>query len=1205
MAFSIEPLFGNVHPLSFVLRWDAIAELPETLHVSPATLKGREMLATICPSLEELQRLLDHSPIGPELERIENHVAACSQCLEQIKFLSQKDHLSELLAGLAIEAPRAESAAEMDQLIDKIEKFTDTLCNENTSSDSFARNLFADDDTISGAGDAPENEVDLDFLGPPQQADELGRLGGYRILQVLGKGGMGAVFLAEDSRLHRRVAIKVMLPKIAANATARDRFLREARAAARLNNDHVVTIHQVDEANGVPYLAMELLEGQPLDRLLHDGQALDVSQILRIGQEVARGLAAAHEMRLIHRDIKPGNIWLDSSNAGRAKILDFGLARGEKEDVNLTQSGTIVGTPAYMAPEQGRGKKSVDARADLFSLGCVLYRLCTGDTPFRGEDTFGILTALAVDQPTPPRDRNPSIPQPLSEFIMQLLEKVPANRPQSAKAVITRLQEIEKELANKAEQTQTLVAAKVQTAVLSQPVPPRVRSNARRGLLLACGLALCAAAILAAGVVFFLPTSNGTIRVQIDDDAIEVALTKTGARIKTADKQGDIIVEPGEHSLKISRDGLELETDKFVLKRGETVTVEVRFLKGELVAMKADGIPLGAKTATPTPIAVIPVPPPPALAKAWTPTPQQKAVLDALALLHANTRQIRVKEMLRDLDDAENFGHLHKSKCDLEPQEGPANSCVVAGFLSEIWPLTALPSITALDLSETSTIDFQPLVRLPLVELKLNLVLDNLASEQALKSIPTLKTINGQPAAAFWETRARLREEIDQWAAGAAALQLPDRLAWFNQTMKVIHPGYIGAKTTLTLNKATGQVRLQGSDREVTDLTPVRGLKIAELIWSDSKIFDLSPLAGTQITHCTLTSPGGTRDLSPLARLPLKQLHLHGCLVGDLTPLANLPLEEFSCNGYTPRNQGKLGFLTDITPLAKLPLKKLALTFAEITDLRPLAGLKLTELRCTGTRVTDIAPLKNQPLEVLEIGFAGAGNRGWMGLPVGDLQPLTGMPLKEFRGQVRLYFDPEEKLLKSLPLQKINGLAPEAFWKKRAEQRMIDQKFVDSAAKLAPEKTIEAVREEILKRAPLYNGNAGQYMVKLKDAKIQDGFVAEATVTTHWGADHHHPFVPLRAFPKLRKLTFTMADPRDAGLREVDFSPLVSLPIEELTCSAQLVTYNLPVLRAMPKLTVINGKSAKEVLGMVQERTARGNTGEGGGGHIAQHFAQK
>jgi hypothetical protein len=279
------------------------------------------------------------------------------------------------------------------------------------------------------------------LLAPPQAPDEIGRLGPYRVLRVLGVGGMGVVFHAEDVQVRRPVALKALLPALAADAAARERFLREARAAAAVKNDHVITIYEVSEDRGIPFLAMPLLQGETLEACLRRRRRLPVAEVLRVGREIAEGLAAAHARGVIHRDIKPGNVWLESAHAGRVKILDFGLARAPTDDARLTRSGAIVGTPAYMAPEQARSQ-SVDARSDLFSLGCVLYRCCTGELPFKGADTLAVLTALATETPRPVRQLNPEVPPALSDLVMRLLAKEPARRPSSARAVADALEAV-------------------------------------------------------------------------------------------------------------------------------------------------------------------------------------------------------------------------------------------------------------------------------------------------------------------------------------------------------------------------------------------------------------------------------------------------------------------------------------------------------------------------------------------------------------------------------------------------------------------------------------------------------------------------------------------------------------------------------------------------------------------------------------------
>ena len=304
------------------------------------------------------------------------------------------------------------------------------------------------------------------YLTPPCGPDEMGRLGPYRVLKVLGVGGMGVVFLAEDPQLKRRLAVKAMKPVLAASAEARQRFLREAQAAAAVEHDNVISIYQVGEEKGVPFLAMPLLRGESLeDRLRRDG-ALPLPEVLRIGREIAEGLQAAHAGGLIHRDVKPSNVWLEEGR-GRVKILDFGLARG-KGDMQLTLPGSVLGTPAYMAPEQAGGK-AVDHRCDIYSLGCVLYRMSSGEAPFQGADVRNVLKQVLLDTPRPLGERRPSLPPELSRLVTRLLAKDPSARPASAGSVADALRALETQAASSAPSAEVAVPAKPVPAAKSRP----------------------------------------------------------------------------------------------------------------------------------------------------------------------------------------------------------------------------------------------------------------------------------------------------------------------------------------------------------------------------------------------------------------------------------------------------------------------------------------------------------------------------------------------------------------------------------------------------------------------------------------------------------------------------------------------------------------------------------------------------------------
>jgi serine/threonine protein kinase len=261
------------------------------------------------------------------------------------------------------------------------------------------------------------------------------------VLSVLGSGGMGVVFRAEDARLERPVALKVIAPNLSANSIARERFLREARALAAIEHDHVVHLYQVGEERGIPFLAMQLLDGESLENRLQRAGRLSIREVLRIGREAAEGLAAVHARGIVHRDIKPTNLWLESGR-DRVKLFDFGLVATTRSDPHLTMPGTLIGSPAYMAPEQVRSG-TANPLSDLFSLGCVLYRLCTGTLPFQGTDTISVLAAIATQSPRPIRSLNPEVPPALDALVMQLLSKEPHGRPPSASAIVAAITSIE------------------------------------------------------------------------------------------------------------------------------------------------------------------------------------------------------------------------------------------------------------------------------------------------------------------------------------------------------------------------------------------------------------------------------------------------------------------------------------------------------------------------------------------------------------------------------------------------------------------------------------------------------------------------------------------------------------------------------------------------------------------------------------------
>jgi serine/threonine-protein kinase len=355
---------------------------------------------SICPRPDRLLLLLADDLPEIEQEELVDHLETCPNCRSALDRLAARSGLWNELALLRDHPPCPPTG-----------------------------------DFSNGAEAGPPDHEDIPegLLEPSDDPGLLGKLGPYDILRLIGRGGMGIVFLARDLGLDRLVAIKLLTPGVGATAAARRRFSREAKAAAAVVHDHVVAIHAVDMLpQGVPYLVMQYVAGKSVQDLIDGGKPPELAEILRIGSQAASALAAAHAQGLIHRDIKPANILLENG-VERVKITDFGLARAV-DDATMTQSGVVAGTPQYMSPEQARGE-AIDHRTDLFSLGSVLYALCTGQAPFRGSSSMATLKRVCEQRPRPIPSLNPEIPPWLVRIIDRLHAKDPEDRYGSAAEV--------------------------------------------------------------------------------------------------------------------------------------------------------------------------------------------------------------------------------------------------------------------------------------------------------------------------------------------------------------------------------------------------------------------------------------------------------------------------------------------------------------------------------------------------------------------------------------------------------------------------------------------------------------------------------------------------------------------------------------------------------------------------------------------------
>jgi serine/threonine protein kinase len=537
-----------------------------------------------CPELLELQEFLLAQVPSPDQEPIRQHLEECERCVVLVNALKEDRRRSARTPQPAAPTPAAAVATAVIGPLRKPSRASlaaasagPVTLTPSAPQPSPTPPAVPATTTAPERDNAEQTQALIAALAPAQEPDELGRLGSYRILKVLGSGATGVVFQAQDLHLRRTVALKAMKFSRDDDDTSRQRFLREARAAAALEHEHVVTIYQVGEDRGIPYLAMQMLQGETLDSRIKREGRLPIPEVLRIGREIAEGLAAAYDRGLIHRDIKPANIWLETVRptaagerkpgaGGRVKIVDFGLARGAVEDQQLTRTGTILGTPAYMAPEQARAGP-VDHRTDLFSLGGVLYRLCTGALPFQADDTMGMLLAVARDQPKPILSLNPDVPQPLVGLILRLLAKHPDGRPATAAEVVSILSDIE------------------QMQTVRPPVPQEETAHARRkpaqsGKGLQVVLVALVALVTFALVWFWSDVrryvnNQGVVVIAADDPNLKVTIKKQGQPVLERTSLREIELPAGDYEIELVKGSKvnRLSRTQFTVRRGQRLDI--------------------------------------------------------------------------------------------------------------------------------------------------------------------------------------------------------------------------------------------------------------------------------------------------------------------------------------------------------------------------------------------------------------------------------------------------------------------------------------------------------------------------------------------------------------------------------------------------------------------------------------------------------
>jgi serine/threonine protein kinase len=464
---------------------------------------------TDCPDNDALRELIEGTLSPADETALTEHLGQCSGCQHRFDQMAGPDGFIDRVAHAVSE--RRERTV-LDQALHQLagDRHRDE---PNTPEGPAGSNTLNSDGEAMSPELSPYGDVEkwfeADASTDSESSETVRRLHGYEIVDFIGRGGMGVVFRVRDPSLNRIVALKVLSPSQATNRQSRERFLREARSAASINHVHVATVHSVVDRADLPCLVMEYVDGESLHQRLQRESRLKLKDVVTISYQVAAGIEAAHEKGIVHRDLKPGNILLEAGRKTRVRLTDFGLAR-TVDDETLTQSGLLVGTPGYIAPELVHGH-AADHRSDLFSFGCLLYVMATGQVPFPASSTTESLRRVTEDDPVPTRQLNPELPRWLSDLIARLLQKHPDDRPQSATEVKRELRRRYRELKNSSASGKAIVLDESQepTAEIGEQPTKLLKRLAASPQFRSAGVGIAALAVCGLGLAVWFGTRPG------------------------------------------------------------------------------------------------------------------------------------------------------------------------------------------------------------------------------------------------------------------------------------------------------------------------------------------------------------------------------------------------------------------------------------------------------------------------------------------------------------------------------------------------------------------------------------------------------------------------------------------------------------------------------------------------------------------------
>ncbi|MFA6564488.1 MAG: protein kinase [Verrucomicrobiia bacterium] len=939
----------------------------------------------------------------------------------------------------------------------------------------------------------------------------------YEVLKKLGQGGMGAVYKAHDINLDRLVALKALSNDLAQDPEFIARFRREATLAAKLDHPNLIRVFSAGESEGTHYIAMELVEGESArDRLAREGR-LPLTEALAIGVFVAEALDHAWQhAKLIHRDIKPANIFL--SNTGQVKLGDLGLAKSASETSNgLTTTGQAVGTPFYISPEQGRGQKEIDFRADIYSLGCTLYHLITGEPPYSSGDSMAIIHKHIYDPPPGILSKMPNCPMPVVFLLGKMMAKQPHARHQSYIELIADLRRVHYQLLEPV--TPPPHPTAVSTVSRAQQTQPQSH-------VLVYYVAVAAIIIIGAGLWIWEPWKSGfgepvpppahnQTETQSQTPPSAIAPSATAAGTQAAPTSGDPFVAeiaalPAEQQVQRVLSTLKQ------LNPGFDGQATPRIEGGQVIELKLSSV----------------------------------AVNDISPL--------RALTGLRRLDC--HGGKDDHPLADLSPLRGlqlealdcgdsqVSNLTPLAGMpiqelrcsstpVSDLSPLRNAP-LTRLDLFHTSVSDLSPLAKSSLrwLNCKTTLVEDlsplrNVPLEELhcdapllaqhavlLRAIPTLKIINGKPATELLQAVATDTPATPPPAsvalptATAAVLPPEQQLARVIARLRQLNPSFDGRETHKIENGAVSE--LVFSTVAVRDLSPLRDL-------SGLKRLHLSPWPGQ-------TGKGVLSDLSPLKDMALKTLNCANTQVSDLLPLYGMKLEVLHCNNTA------------------------------VSNLLALEEMPLTLLNCSGTRVTDPSPLRAMPLKELLCDFVADRDSDLL-RGIKTLEKINGLPAAAFWMRLNVTQPARSK--------SINTTAA-------VKPRPVDDAFIRFVAVLPPERQVTRVVETLKQLNPTFDGQethiieGGQVIeLSFSSAGVTDISALRALPRLRKLQCAGSP--DSRTLTDLSPLRGMALEFLDCSYSQVsDLTPLKGMPLQHLNCGGSHVT-DLTPLKGAP-LTRLN-----------------------------------